>query len=285
MIDTAFLQELDHFSFMVRKRVSTIYAGQRRSLRQGRGIDVVDFREYYPGDDIKSIDWKLYSRTERLYVRRYEEEKNLTTHILVDASRSMDFGKPRKFDYAAMIAAGFAYLVTKENERFALATYSDGLKSMLSPRRGRSHFLNAIAVLNGEQLEGRTNFAACAERYSKLIKTRSLAVVVSDFLEPLESIELGIAKLASAYNELILVQVLDAQELSLRGVEGDVKLHDMETRRAMRTYLSPRSKEEYKQRLGEHVHGIRKLSREVDADFYAFTTATQVFQAFVEMMA
>lgn len=285
MIDTAFLQELDHFSFMVRKRVSTIYSGQRRSLRLGHGIDVADFREYYPGDDIKSIDWKLYSRTERLYVKRYEEEKNLTTHILIDASRSMDFGKPRKFDYAAMIGAGFAYLVTKENERFALATYSEELKSILSPKRGRTHFLNAIAELNETQLAGRTNFQACAERYSKLIKTRSLVVVVSDFLEPLESIELGMAKLASAYNELILVQVLDAQELSLHGIEGDVKLHDLESAAAMRTYLSPRDKEEYKQRLGEHVHRVRKLSREVGADFYAFATATPVFQAFVEMMA
>ncbi|MDI6654957.1 MAG: DUF58 domain-containing protein [Candidatus Hydrothermarchaeota archaeon] len=279
MIGTDFFKELDRFSFMIRKRVSSVYSGARRSIRQGKGIDIYDFREYFPGDDIKSVDWKLYSRTERLYIRRFEEEKNLTTHILVDSSKSMDFNG--KFDYAAMIAAGFAYLITKENEKFSLATYSEDLKNVMQSRKGKKHFLNAIELLNGTKLDGRTKLETCAERYSSVIKSRSLVVLISDFLESLASIQRGIYKLARR-NELIVIQILDAKEKNLDWLGGDTKVYDMESSEVMRTYISPRFKAEHEERFADHIHGIRKVCREVDADFFSITTDIPVFNAFLE---
>lgn len=279
MMDIDFLEELDRFSFMIRKRVSSVYSGARRSIRQGRGIDIYDFREYFPGDDLKAVDWKLYSRTERLYVRRFEEEKSLTTHILVDASRSMDFG--RKFDYAAMLAAGFAYLVTKENEKFALATYSGDLRDIMQPRKGKTHFLNAIELLKGTKLEGRTKLETCAERYSGMIKSRSLVVLISDFLENLASVQQGIYKLAR-HNELIAIQVLDPGEKNLDWLSGDVKVYDMESSEMMRTYISPRFKNEHEKRFAEHIQGIKKTCSEVGADFFSIATNTPIFDAFLE---
>lgn len=284
MISTDFLEELDRFSFMVKKRVSTVYSGARRSLRQGRGIDIYDYREYYPGDDIKSVDWKLYARTERLYIRRFEEEKSLTTHILVDSSRSMDYGEPLKYEYASMIALGYAYLVTRENEKFALATYGAKLGETLCPGKGRRHLSRAVKLLESAKLAGETRFDSCAEAYSSSIKTRSLVIAVSDFLEPLQNLRNGVYKIAQKAHELILVQVLDPGEASLEEFKGDTKLMDMESGEVRRTYISPRFRREYRRLLEEHLHGLRKTSREVGAEFYSFKTSLPIFEAFLRMV-
>ncbi len=104
-IETDFFKQLDRFTFSVRKRVSTVYAGNRPSTRSGHGIDTIGFREYDSSDALKDIDWKAYARTEKLYVRQFEEEKTLTTHILLDASKSMDYPEKgtSKFEYSAML--------------------------------------------------------------------------------------------------------------------------------------------------------------------------------------
>ncbi|MDI3487176.1 MAG: hypothetical protein PWQ50_2396, partial [Methanolobus sp.] len=102
-IDVEFFRQLDRFTFMVRKRISTAYAGSRRSIHSGRGLDTIGYREYNRGDEIKSIDWKAYARSEKLYIRQFEEDKSLTTHILLDSSKSMDYTggeEISKFEYA-----------------------------------------------------------------------------------------------------------------------------------------------------------------------------------------
>ncbi len=110
-MDTEFLAELDRFTLLVRKRVSTAYTGARRSVKVGRGISPVGYREYRKGDDFKFVDWKVYARTEKLYVREHEEERSLAVHLLLDASSSMAFGE--KFAFASMVSMGFAYMAIK----------------------------------------------------------------------------------------------------------------------------------------------------------------------------
>src|SRR4030067_2895350 len=149
MIDTSFFKELDRFSFMVRNRLSTAYSGGGRSILKGRGMEPVSYREYTQGDDFKTIDWKVYGRTEKLFVKEFEEEKSLTTHILLDTSKSMDFRN--KFKYSAMLALGFAYLVTKDNEKFAVAPFGEDI-IITKPKRGRRFLSLTMDLLNGAQL-------------------------------------------------------------------------------------------------------------------------------------
>src|SRR3989344_3497360 len=128
VIDTSFLGQLDKFSLVVNKRVTSNYIGPRKSMALGRGLIFKEHRIYAPGDDIRSIDWRVYARTDDLYVKTYEEERNLTVHIIVDGSASMGFGKPAsKFDYASMIGVGFAYLALRDNEKFQFSTFADQL--------------------------------------------------------------------------------------------------------------------------------------------------------------
>ena len=287
MIDPEFFEQLKRFSFLVKKRVSSVYAGGRRSKAYGQGIETIDYREYFPGDDIKAIDWKIYGRTERLHIRRFEEEKTLTTHILIDSSKSMDFSTKKlmkKFDYGSMIAAGFMYMVVKENEKFGMATYTTELRNIIQPKKGMNHFFNAVELLNNIELQGKTNLGICAEQYAKTIKTKPLIVVISDFLEPFSSIKEGIYRLAKSSNDIIVIHVVDPGELSL-WVEGDTKLHDLETMDKKRLYISPRFKERYKQRFERHIFQIRECCNDSGAQFYSVRTDMPIFETFLDIIS
>jgi len=278
MIDTSFFKELDRFSFMVRKRVSTAYSGSRRSILKGRGMEPVSYREYTQGDDFKIIDWKVYGRTEKLYVKEFEEEKSLTTHILLDTSKSMDFRN--KFNYAAMLALGFAYLVTKDNEKFSVATFGEEI-NITKPKRGRKYLSQTIDLLNNTELIGQTRFDYCMEKYASVIKSRSLVIIISDFMADTEEIKNSIFRLGD--NELLLVQVLDPIEKKL-DLGGEAKLIDLETDAKMDIYTSPRLRTEYQKRLNDHNAKIKETCNAVGADFDTVTTDKPVFDAIFEVV-
>ncbi len=278
MIDTSFFKELDRFSFMVRKRVSTAYSGSRRSILKGRGMEPVSYREYTQGDDFKTIDWKVYGRTEKLYVKEFEEEKSLTTHILLDTSKSMDFRN--KFEYAAMLALGFAYLVTKDNEKFAVATFAEEI-NITKPKRGRKYLSLTIDLLNNAQLLGKTRFDYCMEKYASVIRSRSLVFIISDFMTDIEAVRNSIFRLGD--NELVLIQVLDPLEKSL-DLGGEAKLIDLETDAKLDIYTSPRLRAEYQERLNDHIAKIRETCITVGADFHTVTTDKPVFDSIFEVV-
>ena len=277
-IDTDFFRQLDRFTFSIRKRVSTVYAGNRPSVRSGHGIDTIGFREYDQSDELKDIDWKAYARTEKLYVRQFEEEKTLTTHILLDASKSMDYPEKgvSKFEYAAMLAAGYAYMVTKYNDRFAISTFSKE-PEINKPRRGKKNLLRKIDQLSEFQLFGETAIDECVIKYSREIKSRSLVILISDFLQDPKAIETAVYRLSD--HDLILIQVLDSTEKVLP-LQGNSKLIDLETGAEVRTYISEKFKEQYAEKLDEHTARIKKACNKVGAEFYTFTCDTPIFDAF-----
>ncbi len=281
MIDLDFIEQLKSLDLLVKRKVISSYAGEQRSIRQGRGIEPVDFREYFPGDDLKFVDWKIYARTERLFIKRFEEEKDLTTHILLDASKSMDFGSGRytKFDFGSMLAIGFAYLVTKENEKFILATYNDDLVENTGVKRGKAHFFNAVDLVNRQKLERKTNLERAVTRYEKFIRSRSLLILISDFLEPIEGIESGIARLARKSKNMIVIHVMDPVETGEKW-EGDTKLYDLETNEVKRVFFSPDLRREYAVRMMAHIEKVRGICNSVGADFFSAKTNSPVFDIF-----
>ncbi|TGC09187.1 DUF58 domain-containing protein [Methanolobus halotolerans] len=282
-IDVDFFRQLDRFTFIVRKKVSSTYAGSRRSLHSGKGLDTIGYREYHKGDELKSIDWNAYARTEKLYVRQFEEDKSLTTHILLDASNSMDYAgdNTTKFEYATMLAAGFAYLVTRDNDKFAISTFSDEI-DISKARRGRKYLLETIERLEDLKLGGKTGIDNATAQYGKAVNSRSLIIIISDFLEDLEAIESAIYRFS--YHDLILVQVLDPTERDLT-VHGHSKLVDLETEVNLDTYVSDSFKEEYQEQLDTHINRISDVCNKVGAEFYIFTTDVPIFDAFLHTIA
>jgi uncharacterized protein (DUF58 family) len=285
LIDPSFLNQLKELDFVVNQRVSSVYAGGRPSIKHGRGIEVIDYREYIPGDDFRLIDWKVYARTEKLHIRRFEEEKELTIHLLVDASASMDFGTGRmtKFDYAGSIAAGFGFLSVHNHEKFALALYAETLREITQPKKSQNHLFNVIDLLNTVKLKGRTDFGVCAAQYVKLIKSKSFSIIVSDFLEDLESVREGVYRMAKHSKEMMLVQVLDPWELDL-GWRDDVKFQDMETSDVKRTFLSPGFRKDYARSIAQHNAQVKGICHDLGIEFTSVTTDSPVFDSFVKIV-
>jgi len=280
-IDTSFLSQLDRFNLVVKKRVTSSYIGPRKSIALGRGLIFKEHRIYAPGDDIRSIDWRVFARTDDLYIKTYEEERNLVVHLIVDCSSSMNFGKSvTKFDYASMLGVGFAYLALKENEKFMFSTFSESLE-VFQPRRGMSQLAAMINHLNSMKTKGFSKVRDAITQYKKLIGSRAMIVLISDFLMPIEEIRESLYMLGR--NEIKIIQVLDPLEKNLR-IEGDFKLKDSETGEHLRTYISPRLRQRYQNMLADHSAKIEEACSKLGMHFHLITTDTPVFDAFYRIL-
>jgi uncharacterized protein (DUF58 family) len=280
MITTEFLAGLDKFNLIIHKRVTSKYTGKRESLYKGKGSTVKDHRIYAWGDDFRSIDWKIYARTDNLYIKVYDEERNLTLHVILDRSASMNYGKPTKYDYAAMLGVGFAYLALKDNEKFQFATFSEDLE-FFQPRRGMGHLGAMVDYLNKTKTKGESQFAKNMGQYGKILSTKAMVIVISDFLYDVEEIREGLMSLGN--NNLKVIQVLDAGERHL-DIKGDVKLEDVESHGSLRTYISQRTKNEYEDKMEEHISAIATECAALKADFHVVTTDMPIFDAFYEIL-
>ena len=223
----------------------------------------------------------MFARTENFYIKRYEEERNLTVHIIVDGSASMNFGKEvKKFEYAAMVGVGFAYMALKNNERFVFSTFSDKLEP-LKPKKGAKQLMEILNHLNAHRITGKSNIKDALIAYKKFINSRSLVVIISDLL--IDSKELNDVLPQFKKHELHVIQVLDPIEKEL-DMTGDLVLHDAETNILLRTFISRRLREKYKGRLLEHTTEIRNVCNRLGAHFVSVTTDTPIFDVFAKIM-
>ncbi|OYT32657.1 DUF58 domain-containing protein [Candidatus Woesearchaeota archaeon ex4484_78] len=281
MISIDFLHQLDKFVLMVNKKITSNYVGEQESKSTGRGLVFKDHLIYVPGEDFRTIDWKVYARTDKLFVKRFEEERNLTVHIIVDFSASMNFGRNvTKADFASMLGLGFAYIALKNNERFVLSTFSDKLE-VFKPHKGRSQMVSILSYLNKKKPKGKSNLFISLSSYKNLINSKSLIVVISDFLYPTD--EIRNALLYFKQHEVMLIQVLDKAEKNL-DLEGDFKLKDVESGDSLRTYIGPFAKKEYERMLSDHIAKIKNVCAEFNAKFYSADTSQSVFDVFFEAL-
>ena len=199
----------------------------------------------------------------------------------MDSSASMGFGKPiSKFDYASMLGVGFAYLAMRENEKFQFSTFSDGLEVFQS-RRGMSQLASMVFHLNNTKTRGLSKILNAMVQYKKIIGSRSMLVLISDFLVDIDEAIEALYNLGD--NEIKVVQVLDPIEKDLK-YSGDFKLIDSETNSMLRTYISPRLRVEYQQMLDEHSAKIEETCNKLGIHFFQLTTDTPVFDAFYRVL-
>jgi len=281
MITTSFLDQLTRFNLVVNKRVTSNLVGSKKSLAGGHGMTFKDYRIYAPGDDIRMIDWKVYARTDNHFIKVQEEEKNLTVHILIDKSASMDFGKPvSKFDYASMIGVGFGYLAMRDNEKFQFSTFAEDL-NVFQPKRGMGHLAAMIQHLNSIKPKGSSKLLDTIRQYKKIIGTKSMLVIASDFLVNIEELREALYMLGN--HEIKIVQVLDRAEKNL-SYEGDFKLVDSETKGMLRTFISPRLRMEYQQKLDDHCAKIEDVCSKLGISYNLAITDTPIFDTFYKIL-
>ena len=281
MIRTDFLKQLDRFDLVINKRVSSSFIGERRANNLGTGLIFRDYANYSLGDDFKSIDWKAYAKTDKLYVKRYEEDRNLTVHIILDFSGSMSFGtKIKKYEYASMIGLGFAHIALRNNERFVLATFDDKL-DFFKPHKGIGQIASMLNYLNKKQAEGISSFQKSLISYKGLIHSRALVVVISDFFYDIEEIKDILHRYKK--NKIILIQVLDELEKKMN-IEGDFDLQDLESNSKLHTFIDPYLRKKYFEKLQLHQERIKDACKDVRADFFIVCTDESVFDAFYRIL-
>ncbi|HLC84404.1 MAG TPA: DUF58 domain-containing protein [Candidatus Nanoarchaeia archaeon] len=280
-IDTSFLKKLDRFDLILQRKVNSNYMGERRSEAHGSGIILKDYVQYTPGDDFRRIDWRVFARTDKLYSRRFEEERNLTLHVIIDSSASMNFGKPKKFEYASMLGLGFAYISLRNNERFVISTFAEKLE-FIRPKKGMRQLASVVQVLNDKRPSGSSELSAAMRRYQKrMVRSHSLIVIISDFLYDLEQIKATLATFQG--HEVTLVQVLDEVEATL-DLSGDFRLVDSESQETMRTYISPLLRKKYGEMMEDHQGKIKDACAQYGAKFFSSTNSDDIFDTFFKIL-
>ncbi|MFB6130251.1 MAG: DUF58 domain-containing protein [Salinigranum sp.] len=282
MIDPSFLDELDRFEVTTKRETDALRRGEQDSRRVGEGLTFSDFRRYAPGDDTRLVDWKVFARTDEYFVKQFEEERNLTVHVLLDSSASMDFGDgaAHKFEYGAKLALGYAYLTAEENNDFRFSTFGPETDRLDAGRSTRGELLRLIDLLNGTEPTGSADFARAFESYAGGIHSRSLVVIVSDFLADPDAIETGLAALSG--NDVVLAQVLAPAELS-PAVSGDTVFEDPETETSVRSYFGAARAEGYRDRLDGHVAEIERRGDALGATHALVDTGADFFESFASV--
>lgn len=281
MIDVSFLNQIGRFDLVMKKKVISQYSGERESSNIGEGLVFKDYREYIPGDDFRQIDWAIYARTNKFFIRRFEEEKNLTLHILLDGSASMDFGvKTTKYEYGAMIGLGFSYLAIKNNEKFEFSMFADKIENV-RPKKGKNALLEILDFLNKKKVQGKSQFYESLLSFKKRLKSRSMIVIISDFLFDLEEVEQALQLFKKS--EVFVIQTLDPEEIKFN-MAGDFMLKDSEQGNIIRTFISNRLRSTYRNKLDVHVARLRSVCGSVGARFVSVTTNNPIFDTFYKVL-
>ncbi|SFR43534.1 DUF58 domain-containing protein [Halogeometricum limi] len=281
-IDPEFFAELARFDASLKRISEDTQQGEQDSRSVGEGLTFSDYRRYAPGDDTRLIDWRVYARTEEYYVKQFEEERNLTVHVLVDTSASMDYGEgeANKFEFGAKVGLGFAYLTVEENNDFRFSTFRDRPRRLDTGRSSRGDLLRTVDLLNEAELGGEADLVGSLEEYASTIRSRSLVVVVSDFLADPDEVEAAVAALED--NDVLLVQTLAPDELD-PNVTGDTIFEDPESGDSRRSYFGGSLAEQYRSRLEAHVEAVSDRAATLRADHVLVNTGSEFFDAFADV--
>ena len=243
--------------------VEGFWNGLHRSPYHGFSVEFTEYRQYTPGDDPRYLDWRLYARSDRYYIKKFEDETNLRCHLLVDNSRSMGYGSAgwTKAQYANTLAATLAYFLYLQGDAVGLLTFDEGIRDYLPARHRTGHLRHLMLALEKPADGTATDLAAPLRRIVEIVNKRALMLLVSDLLAPIETLERNLAALAACGHEVVLFQVLDPAELSFNFEQASL-FHDLESGRDL--YIDPAAaRREYLRKLGEHNAAVQAVCRKL----------------------
>jgi uncharacterized protein (DUF58 family) len=277
MLSAEFLKKLRRIELRTRKVVSSTFVGEYKSTFKGQGMEFIDVREYLPGDDVRSIDWKVTARMDKPYVKKFVEERELTVILCVDASGSGYFGTRSQFklEQAAQVAATIAFSAVTNNDKVGLLFFTDEVERFIPPRKGKQHVMRLIRdILLFEPRRRGTNPTAALEYVMHLLKQKAIVFFISDFLGPgcapeRVRIPLGIA---ARRHDVVAVPITDPAERELPRV-GLVDLEDMETGERITVDTSrPRLRKRYAEHMRIQEERRDRLFTQLGIDSIALRT-------------
>lgn len=234
--------------------------GRHRSPFKGSSVEFVEHREYYPGDEIRHIDWRAYGKTGRYYIKEFEDETNLRAHLLVDASGSMAYSGSTlsKFDYSRMLAAALSWLLLSQRDSVGMITFDSKIREQLKPSSNRDAFLQMTQILNQTMPGEDTSLAGVIESALPIIKRRSLLILISDCFDSLDALQAALQRCRHAKHEVIIFRVAAPEEVDFP-FERPTQFRSLENV-DHRLLVDPiRLKKEYLRQYAEFSTGLEKM--------------------------
>jgi uncharacterized protein (DUF58 family) len=272
-LDPRTLSSLEGLDLQARLLVEGYVAGMHPSPYHGFSVEFAEHREYVPGDDVRHVDWKVWSKTDKFYLKQYEEETNLLLYMLLDTSESMGYASGdnvSKFKYAQLVVAALGYLVLQQQDSVGLALFDDAVRRYLRPSGQPSHLKELIHLLDVTPAREKSDLGAVMHDLSERFKKRGVIAIFSDLFDDLGAIMSGLKHFRHRRHEVIVFHVLDPAEVDFpfrdptlfKGLEGlpDVLADPYALRRA------------YKQELGSFLDEVKKGCRLIDIDYVPLRT-------------
>ena len=295
-LDPAALARLKNLGLAARLVVDGLYTGEHKSPRKGFSVEFAEHRQYTPGVDLRHLDWKVFAKRDKLYVKQYEEQTNLRCYLLLDASKSMGYmhyGDITKLEYACFCAASLAYLMQTQHDAFGLIVFNDQVRTHIPPRQGKGHLRTVLETLEQVSPQGETDLAVTFHQLAETMKRRALVVILSDMFSDkttstssngddygVGAINDAIGHLRHEKHEVVLMHILDRAELEFPFSNAG-QIEDMETGHII-TADAEAIRRHYLEQVNRYIEAIRTGCQMRDVG-YTLGETSQRFDQFLTM--
>jgi uncharacterized protein (DUF58 family) len=284
LINPRALMSIRNLEMRARVVVEGFWNGIHRSPYHGFSVEFTEYRQYTPDDDPRYLDWRVFARSDRYFIKKFEEETNLRCYVLADNSRSMAFKSIgySKAEYAASLAATLAYFLYLQGDAVGLLTFDEQIREYLPARHRSGHLRHLMLALEKPAAGHTTDLGIPLKRISEIVRKRGLVILLSDFLAPIDRLERDLTALAACGHEIIVFQVLDPAELGF-DFQSAAMFQDVESGRTL--FIDPASaRKEYLRRLEAHCANLRSACERLGAAFHQLETTRPLELALFEVL-
>jgi uncharacterized protein (DUF58 family) len=273
-LDASVLQRLDNLTLLTRRSMATARPGRRRSPLAGSSMEFSDFRRYAPGDDFRRIDWRAYARLERLFLRVFEAEENITITILIDCSASMQHGTPPKAELATTLAAALAYVALKSEDSVIIGALTDRLVSFRRAGSGKNSIWSVGEFLTRLPQSGTTDLNRALYDLGRVVSGSGLTIIISDFLAP-GGYQTGVRAVRQLRQEVALLQILSPDEID-PDMQGEWRLLDSEHNGHVEVSISAGVLQAYRDRLAAFTEELASFAHANMATYTLISSDTSI---------
>jgi uncharacterized protein (DUF58 family) len=271
LLSPQFMHRLDQLDVLSRKVLHGKLKGERRSKKRGQSVEFADYRNYVVGDDLRFIDWNLYARLDRLFLRLFMEEEDMSVSLLVDVSRSMDYGEPNKLHYAKQLVAALGYIGLVNYNRVNVLSFSDGITDQLTNLRGRRPVPQLMDFIASQQATGNGSLSRACREFAMRHRAKGIVIIVSDFLDKGDIAD-GLRYLTPDRYDVYGIQLLAPQEIDPR-FGGDLRLQDVEDNDLTDVSISPALLKRYRATVQAYCNQLRHLLQRRDMAYMVSDTS------------
>jgi uncharacterized protein (DUF58 family) len=272
LIDPKTLMSIRNLELRARAVVEGFWNGIHRSPYHGFSVEFTEYRQYTPGDDTRHLDWRVYGRSDRYYIKKFEDETNLRCQFVVDQSRSMTYGSGTytKAEYVATLAATLGWFLHQQGDAIGLLSFDEGIRDFLPPRHRLGHLRQVMGALQQPAAGKGTDLVAPLEQAAALLRKRGMVVILSDFLAPLDRLEQALSRITAGGQEVVVFQVLDPAERTFPFTNASM-FEDVESGQTL--FVDPTMvRKGYLAKLEAHTTALRGLCEKLGIAYQALET-------------